>query len=60
MVAGSASARSVSTAHVPPDGRIAMQKESSVALVRHPEVAWSAIRRRSAHAVAPLTVAKRA
>jgi hypothetical protein len=43
------------------DGRAMMQKESPVAVVRHnPEVALSATRGRSAHAVVILTVAKRA
>lgn len=43
------------------DGRVMMQKESRVALVRHhPEAALSATRRQSAHAVVILTVAKRA
>jgi hypothetical protein len=44
-----------------PDGRVMMQTESPVALVRHhPEVAMSAARGRSTHAVVILTVAKRA
>ena len=44
-----------------PDGRGTMQKESSVAHVRHhPEMGLSATRGRSAHTVVLLTVAKRA
>jgi hypothetical protein len=44
-----------------PDGRVTMQKESPVALVRHhPEMALSATRGRSAHTVVLQMVAKRA